>query len=380
MHVGSRRTIIGVIGSTLAVWLAAVVLVNGQSSPEPKPLLSDEVFKNVQVLKGIPVDQFMGTMGIIASSIGRGCSECHLLDSSGDWALYAEDTPLKQATRRMLLMTKQINDANFGGRQVVTCYSCHRGQQRPRLTPSLVALYAAPPDEPDDIVDPVSDGPTADQIFDKYLTAIGGAAHVAALRSYTAEGTYQGWDDQQAYPLQVYARAPNQRLWSWRSLYGERTMVYDGREGWVTASRIERPVPLEFLSGQELDGTRLEAELTFPTRIKQELTQTRVGLPVSINDRDVQVVQGRTAGGTLVTLYFDKETGLLTRLMRYVDSPLGRIVTQYDYEDYRPVASVRIPFKWTRTWLDGRSVFQLTKVQPNVQIAVGRFARPPRSH
>jgi outer membrane lipoprotein-sorting protein len=341
--------------------------------------MAEEVFKNVQILKGIPVDEFMGTMGIIAASVGRGCSECHLLDSSSDWALYAEDTPLKQATRRMLLMVKQINDANFGGRQVVTCYSCHRGQQRPRVTPSLVALYAAPPDEPDDIVDAVSDGPTADQVLDKYVAAIGGAANIAALTSYHAQGTYQGWDDQQPYALQVYARAPNQRLWSWRSVYGERTMVYDGRDGWVMASNVERPVPLEFLSGQELDGTRFEAGLTFPMRIKQALTQTRVGLPVSINDRDVQVVQGR-AGGALVTLYFDVESGLLTRLMRYVDSPIGRIVTQYDYEDYRPVAGVRMPFKWTRTWLDGRSVFQLTNVQPNVQIPAERFARPSRSH
>src|SRR5262245_14166683 len=351
--------------------------VRGQA-PTPRTPMAEDVFKNIQVLKGIPVDQFMGTMGIIAASVGRGCSECHVLDSSTDWTLYAEDTPLKQATRRMLLMTKQINDSNFGGRQVVTCYSCHRGVQRPKLTPSLVALYSAPPDEPDDVIDQAADAPTADQVFDKYLTAIGGVARVAALTSYSGSGTYQGWDDQQPSPLQVYAQTPNQRVWQWHSLFGDRTMVYDGRDGWITASRSERPVPVELLSGQELDGMRLEAELTFPSRIKQALTQVRVGYPVSINDRDAQVVQGRTAAGTLVTLYFDVETGLLTRLMRYTDSPIGRIVTQYDYEDYRPVAGVRIPFKWTRTWLDGRSVFQLTDVQPNVNVPRDRFAPPPR--
>lgn len=175
----------------------------------------------------------------------------------------------------------------------------------------------------------------------------------------------------------MYAQAPNQRVWQWHSLFGDRTMVYDGRNGWITASLSERPVPVEFLSGQELDGMRLEAELTFPGQIKRTLTQVRVGSQVSINGRDAQVVQGRTAAGTLVTLYFDAETGLLTRLMRYTDSPVGRIVTQYDYEDYRPVAGVRIPFKWTRTWLDGRSVFQLRDVQPNVNIPRGRFAPPP---
>ena len=374
----NRRCKVATATGAIVLTLISMATVRGQAPSATRPPMAEEVFKNIQVLKGIPVDEFMGMMGIIAASVGRGCSECHVLDSSTDWALYAEDTPLKQATRRMLLMTKQINDTNFGGGQLVTCYACHRGMARPKLTPSLVALYAAPPDEPDDVIEQAPDAPKADQIFDKYLTAIGGAARVAALTSYTGEGTYQGWDDQKPSPLQVYAQAPNRRLWLWHSLFGERTMVYDGRDGWITASRSERPVPVEFLSGQELDGTRLEAELTFPTRIKQALTQVRVGFPASINDRDTEVVQGRTPGGTLVTLYFDTETGLLTRLMRYTDSPVGRIVTQYDYEDYRPVAGVRIPFKWTRTWLDGRSVFQLTEVQPNVNVPPDRFARPPQ--
>lgn len=174
----------------------------------------------------------------------------------------------------------------------------------------------------------------------------------------------------------MYARAPNQRVWSWRTLYGDNAIVYDGRDGWIAASTIERPVPLEFLTGQDLDATRLEAELTFPARIKQALTEVRVGFPVSINDREMQVVQGRTTAGALVTLYFDAQTGLLTRLARSIDSPIGRIATQYDYEDYRDVAGVRIPFKWTRTWLNGRSVFQLTDVQPNVTIPARRFAPP----
>jgi hypothetical protein len=363
--------------AAIVVSLISLTTLRGQAPSAPRPPMAEDVFKNVQVLKGIPVDQFMGTMGIIASSVGRGCTECHERDSGGDWARYAEDTPLKQTARRMILMTQQINNTNFGGRQVVTCYSCHRGMQRPRVTPSLVALYAAPTDEPEDLVSPAPDAPPADQIFDKYLTAIGGAARIASLTDYTGRGTYKAfddYDDQHLNPLEVYARAPNQRLWVWHTVFGEHAMGYNGRDGWIRASQSERPVPLEFLTGQELDGTRVEADLTFPTRIKQALTYLRVGYPESISNREVQVVQGTTAAGTLVTLYFDIETGLLTRLMRYAPSPLGRIVTQYDYEDYRPVAGVRIPFKWTRTWLDGRSIFQLNDVQPNVNIPADRFS------
>jgi len=352
--------------------------VRGQAPSAQRAPTAEEVFKNIQVLKGIPEDQFMGTMGVFASALGKNCTECHGQESGGNWALYAKDTPLKQTTRRMLLMMKQINDANFGGRQLVTCYSCHRGAARPRVTPSLVALYGVPPDEPEDLIGEAKDAPKPDQIFDKYLTAIGGATRIAALTSYTAKGTYKAFDDAEPHVLEVSARAPNQRLWLWHTGSGDHAMVYNGRDGWVTASQDELPLPVELLTGQELDGTRLEVELTFPTRIKQALTQVRVGLPVSINDRDAQVIQGRTAAGTLVTMYFDAETGLLTRLMRYADSPVGRIVTQYDYEDYRPVAGVQIPFKWTRTWLDGRSVFQLTDVQPNVNIPANRFAGPPQ--
>src|SRR4029434_2366570 len=159
---------------TIVIGLIFVATIRGQAQTTvPRAPMAEEVFKDIQGHKRIPVDQFIGTMGIFSSALGKNCSECHGLESGGNWALYARDTPLKRTARRMVLMVKQINDANFGGQQMVTCYSCHRIQSRPRVTPSLVALYSAPPDEPDDIVAPARDAPTADQIFDKYLTAIG---------------------------------------------------------------------------------------------------------------------------------------------------------------------------------------------------------------
>ena len=88
-------------------------------------------------------------------------------------------------------------------------------------------------------------------------------------------------------------------------------------------------------------------------RIKQTLGNWRVGAPTTIDDRDVQVVQGTSGAGTLATLYFDSESGLLVRMVRYADSRVGRLPTQFDYSDYRDVAGVKMPFKWKMTWLDG---------------------------
>ena len=91
-------------GGTLVVCLFSVALAGNQAPPAPRPPMAEEVFKNIQVLKGIPVDQFMGTMGFFSSSTGLNCTDCHVEESGGSWARYADDNPLKQQPRRMIVM------------------------------------------------------------------------------------------------------------------------------------------------------------------------------------------------------------------------------------------------------------------------------------
>ncbi len=134
--------------------------------------MAEEVFKNVRVLKGISVDEFMGAMGIFSAALGMSCEDCHLA-SDTKWENYALDTsPRKITARRMIQMMAAINQGSFGGRQVVTCYTCHRGSDRPKVTPSLAAIYSAPPpEEPPDIITQAPGAPSVDQVFDKYLQA-----------------------------------------------------------------------------------------------------------------------------------------------------------------------------------------------------------------
>ncbi|MBI2186718.1 MAG: photosynthetic reaction center cytochrome c subunit [Acidobacteria bacterium] len=380
-HLHPRRRVRGlarpVITGALVVCLATVVAAARRQTAPPRPPMAEEVFKNIQVLKGIPVDEFMGTMGFFASAVGLNCTDCHVDESGGNWARYADDNALKQRTRQMIVMMNTINRTNFGGRQVVTCNTCHRGTPKPNVMPSLDALYGPPPpDEPGDPFEQAPGQPPAEQILDRYLAAIGGAARAAALRSFTGTGAYLGFDDPSKVPLEIYARAPGQRATVVHGFSGETTSVVDGRNAWIAAPPTDRPVPLLPLTGQELEGVRLEAELLFPSRIEELLTRWRVGVPAVLGDRDVQVVQGTTAGGAVATLCFDAETGLLVRLVRYAASPIGRLVTRVDYDDYREVAGVRMPFRWTVSWLSGRSTYELTDVQPNVPIPDARFARP----
>jgi outer membrane lipoprotein-sorting protein len=273
-------------------------------------------------------------------------------------------------------MMAEINKTHFGGRQGVTCFSCHRGTDRPKVTPNLTLLYGAPPlDDPRDIIEQARSSPSADQVLDKYIEAVGGAQRLAGLTSVTARGTSAGYGpDGDRRPFELFARAPNQRATVVRTPTGDSTTTFDGARGWIAAPH--RPVPVLPLAGADLDGLRLDAELVFPGRIKQAAAGWRVGLPAVIDDREVQVVQGAGAGGATVTLFFDAESGLLVRQIRYVESPVGRIPTQVDYADYRDVSGVRMPFLWTVTWLDGRDAIQLTDVRTNVSIDAARFAKP----
>src|SRR5579862_1392369 len=110
--------------------IALCVLVpaaNAQAQPAQRPQMAEDVFKNVQVLKGIPVDEFMDTMGMISASTGMNCVNCHASDNTTSWDKFADDTPLKETARRMLLMVNAINKDNFKGVRLVSCYTCHNG-------------------------------------------------------------------------------------------------------------------------------------------------------------------------------------------------------------------------------------------------------------
>jgi hypothetical protein len=133
------------------------------------------------------------------------------------------------------------------------------------------------------------------------------------------------------------------------------------------------------LTGGELEGARLDAFLSFPGEIKQALGQWRTGAPAIIDDRQVEVIQGTSAGGSIATLYFDPDSGLLIRLRRYAASPVGRVPTQFDFSDYRDVAGVKMPFHWTMTWLDGRENVELSEVVPNAKVDSQRFIKPAPS-
>lgn len=381
MRFGSRRVLAAALAMVLATatGMARHVMAQAaQAATAAKPKMVEDVFTNVQALKGIGVDDFLLTMGIMSAAVGSDCVGCH--PSAGtdhvDWAL---DTPRKRTARRMVQMVTTINRDNFNGRQVVTCWTCHRGRDRPVTTMTMDAVYGPPTDDSDDVLAQAQSVPSVDQLLDKYLQAIGGVQNVARITSFVATGKsvgYRGFGG--GGIVDVSAQAPDRRAthitFPEYPDRGVSVRTYDGHTGWIaTPLAVVRKYEL---AGSERDGARLDAMLSFPTQIKQALTSLRVGPPSTIGDRDVTVLQGNGPNGTLATLYFDDLSGLLVRMVRHGRSPIGRVPTQVDYSDYRDVGGIRFPFRWTYAWLDGRDDYQFTDVKVNVPIDAATFGEP----
>jgi photosynthetic reaction center cytochrome c subunit len=163
-------------------------------SAAPGPQLAEQVYKDIRLLKGMPVDQFLDTMGFFSASTNLNCTDCHGAAAGGDWSRYADESPKKTIARNMIVMVQNLNKANFGGGRAVTCYTCHRGDMHPQTIPSLAIQNSAPIADANDFeVDRTMPGaPSPDQVFNKYLQALGGSQELAKLTSLVLHGQYEG--------------------------------------------------------------------------------------------------------------------------------------------------------------------------------------------
>ena len=393
MKTWSKRLFLSATGIA-AGWLIAVALTGHAAAQAPAPAAkgqtpapaaakgptAGEAFKNVTTasLKVLTVSDFLGAMGVMAAALGYDCADCHPGAGSDkvDWVF---DTPKKKTARRMVDMVGNINRQNFGGAQMVTCFTCHHGRDLPVTTIALDTLYGPPNEEKRDIIVPAQGQPSADSILDKYIAAVGGAQRWANVKSWVATGTSLGYEGLGGGgTASIYAQAPDKRTtqiqFKDHPERGDSTRAYNGSQGWIKSPRGLVP-EFEF-SGSELEGMRTDALISFPTQIKTAFRNWRVGQNDVMGDKEVYVVQGSNPTGFITTFYFDTKTSLLARVVRYSASPIGRVPTQMDYSDYRDVGGVKFPYKYQFSWLDGRDQFQINDVKTNVMIDAAKFGKP----
>ena len=340
-----------------------------------------ETGKNIQVLKSLPESQLGTVMQYIATSMGRRCDFCHVNKGGNNWAWELDDKAEKQMGRTMMKMVLSINKDNFRGNTQVGCYTCHRGRNQPNSIPAFPLPTRLPGSQPAPSP-PAAGQPTpaptpapltADQIVAKYIEAIGGQAAIDKMKTRLVKGTFAGFNGV-AMPFEADLSAPDKFHISVTSPQGTQERGFDGQMGWEKGPRgvLELGNPI-------LDQMKSMFSSYRNIKLKDEFASFRLGGKDKIGDRDVLIVSARAADNHRERLFFDAETGLLLRRISFTETMIGVIPEQIDFEDYRDVDGVKLPFTVKVSSVEPGlvSTRKYSEIKLNVPVDDSKFKMPP---
>src|SRR5579864_388343 len=371
-----RRVASGVMAASLlsmAVTIASDGRQNAvpglqQGPPEARP--AEQVFKNIQVFTGMPASRLQGAMAFIASSLNLDCDYCHIQDFGSD------GTPAKIRAREMIRMMRDLNQRAFQGRDVVNCFTCHQGHATPVSISPIVPVVRPPAVVPSGKQVEAS-LPSVAQILDRYVQALGGQAALDRVTSRivtTARLTGGNANDSmeliQKTPAKVLRTQQSQGYTLWVGFNGTRAWAQDSEKSyWGLLNELQRHAIVR------------DAEFYQGSRLRDQYRDVTVAGRDKIGEREAVVVAGTAPEGTRERFYFDAETGLLLR--RYIEerTEFGWFPIQSDFEDYRAVDGVELPFvvRWTSAgsaW-GVRPSLRVLDVRDNVPVDDARFEAPP---
>lgn len=181
--------------------------------------------------------------------------------------------------------------------------------------------------------------PAADEVFAKYLQALGGEAALGKLKSRVERGSIELAPMGVKGTFESSQKAPD-KVVTTINLTGLGTIQrgYDGSVGWSK----DPFTGLRELTGGELSAMRRGALLN-PAGWRKAYKGMKVTGRAKVGERETYVVEATHEGDTPDKFYFDTQTGLLLRSDAVVDSPQGRVPSESTFEDYRAVGGLMMP-------------------------------------
>ncbi len=313
----------------------------GQQKLGGEEKTAEQVYKNIQVLNGLPASELDGVMNFMSASLGVGCTHCHTNPWDND------SKSAKLGARRMILMTRAINKENFSGNPAITCYTCHQGQPRTVPLPPADLPAAEPADAATPVVKPAVLPPT-DEIIDRYIRGIGGEAAIEKMKTRVLRGTETTSNRMTApvtTPIEIYQTSENKLLIIRSAPVGSSLQGFDGVRGWTRDSR-----GLRDMDAKELASVRRDADFYRYLKIRETYPQMRVLAQEKVGGREAYVVGATSRDDSREKLYFDAKTGLLIRKHVTFKTAFGGIPDVTDFDDYRDVNGIKLPFTiiWSR--------------------------------
>ena len=358
------------------------------ATPQEKTV--EQVQKNIKVLNGMPQSQLIPAMNYMAGTLGVRCNYCHI-NKNGQWDYASDEKEEKGTARAMIKMVLDVNKSTFHGNPQVSCYTCHRGRTSPvgvpplplpvpsprppapAATPGATGGAIAPGAGAQATPRPTPAGPSTDDILNKYVAAIGGQAAIDKIKSRVMKGSVATANGLNG-TYEIEQTAPDKAHESFVTPRGSMERTVNGAAGWEKNQQGVRE-----LSGQQLSDLKLSLQLFRNLRLKEQYTRFRGPRRDKISDRDVFFMEGTTADNRRERLYFDAASGLLLRRITDMTTMIGTIPEQTDFEDYRDVDGVKLPFLVRVSSVDpGNPIItrKFDEIKLNVPIDDTKFSQP----
>ena len=393
----------------------------GPPTPPPtaenmKGKTASQFYKKVEVLKDIPATEIHPAMEYITLALGVGCPYCHTIGKFD-----VDDKREKHVARSMIAMTMALNATVFDNKREITCYTCHRGAAKgaptlvfpgeksptektaaeifpalavrnitgidpsmaPSMAPATVVSGPAAPAPPPPA--PVASLPATEDVFAKYLQALGGNAAIGKITSVVHKGTVEMLvpappgppgtppvpPAMGTVPAEFDRKLPGKQVVSLQFPGRPANMTgFDGVIGWHGA-------PLREDTGGELGLLKEMAEFPPALKFREDHTKVQVDAMEKINGHDVyRVVGSRPDGSAIDRLYFDAQSGLLLRSYTTMQSVLGSFPEETNYDDYRDVSGVKIPYAVLVVSAEGNRTYKWAQIDANTPVDDSKFTKP----
>lgn len=366
------RLFIFISGLSILFLSAGWTTRNSNEQQGGKEKTTDEVFKNIKVLKGMPASQLLPTMHFFEASLGFDCSNCHVRGHND-----SDKKPEKRKARKMIEMMNAINKNDFEGKQVVTCFTCHRGTADPEKIPAVMTAAmmkerrSEEKSDEEEIKVPNRLN-TPEEIISKYEQAIGGKDAFEKLTSLKLDGTVDLGNNRTAQ-LSITQKAPYYYYSAIKLPFGEFERGYDGTNGWV-----KNPRGVQELYGGDLQDMKLSADFYAPINFLKNFSALKFSDVKLLNGDTVYVVDARYSDLRRFKFYFDAYSGLLLRQIQYDKTLLGELQTQTDYSDYRSVNGVLLPYEMHVANYERDQDIKFTNITANQEVDNSIFNMPPK--
>ena len=368
--------------------LAGLLIVGSLVAQEPKSAnpaaaakpATDDGFGNVQVLKG--VRDLLPTMHFIRASLGVRCDYCHITETG---KYYRDDKAPKRRAREMIIMTRQLNESAFGGRQIVTCNTCHRGSTKPVAVPGITTDFVnttrVEPFEP-----PPPTLPNINDLVASYeaATRIGsiGPAHLR-IEVFRAKIIDAGTPSARVLPradrslAEAFVDGERGALTTILSSGQTSRVGSDGKKVWsMTASGPQ------WITAGDLAQLKRKINPLLVLRFRPaDYSSVTVAGSENIGGKETFMVDANGVDGSLETLWFAKGDGLLLRRTYYHPTLLGPEPEQYDLSEYKRFGALQLPTVINASYLDDQHLGvrkRLMDVQFSANVKDADF-EPPSS-